>query len=155
FLGEHGDLGHGKAAYVVQMEMERILFAADSDCLDRQMYVNVSNSLGPIETVFLGMECVGAPLSWSCGPLFPKMPDQDKDQTRRYHGCNSNAALELLEAIGAKRIYNYAMGEEPWLEHLLGLRLSQDSTQIRESNKLLSETRNKGFLESSRLFGKC
>jgi L-ascorbate metabolism protein UlaG (beta-lactamase superfamily) len=154
FLGEHGDLAHGKSAYVVQIGSESILFAADSDCLDNRIYTNIRESLGPVETVFLGMECVGAPLTWSCGPLFPKKPKHDYDQTRRYHGCNSKAALELLETVGANRIYNYAMGEEPWVEFLLGLGLSQDSVQIKESNNLISETRDRGFIESRRLFGK-
>jgi len=154
FLGEHGDLAHGKSAYVVRAGGEQMLFAADSDCLDKNIYENIRKHLGPVETVFLGMECVGAPLSWSCGPLFPRKPQHNYDQTRRYHGCNSSAALDLLETVGAKRMYNYAMGEEPWIEFLLGLGLSPDSTQIHESNKLLARTRELGFIASERLSGK-
>src|SRR5262249_15565395 len=65
FLGEHGDLAHGKTAYVVCSGPVRILFGADSNCLDRKMYERVRNYTGPIDTVFLGVEPVGAPLSWS------------------------------------------------------------------------------------------
>ncbi len=154
FLGEHGDLAHAKTAYVIRTANEQILIGADSDCLDRQIYKNVCNSLGPIKTVFLGTESVGAPLSWICGPLFPQKINHRHEQSRRYHGCNSKTALELLETVGAQRIYNYAMGLEPWFEHLLGLGLSEDSPQIQESNKLLSEARNKGFLAAERLSGK-
>lgn len=155
FLGEHGDLGHGKSAYVIRLGETQMLFGADSDCLDERLYRHVRETLGPIGTVYLGMECVGAPLSWSCGPLFPKKPDRLHDQTRRYHGCDSKAALALLEALEAERVFNYAMGQEPWVEYLLGLGLSEDSTQIKESNRLLAKARGRGFLFAERLYGKA
>src|SRR5262249_17338629 len=37
FLGEHADLAHGKSAYVIRAGKERILFAADSNCLDTHL----------------------------------------------------------------------------------------------------------------------
>ncbi len=153
FLGEHADLAHGKVAYVVRAGDQQILFGADSNCLDERMYKNLREALGRIETVFLGMECVGAPLSWSCGPLFPAKPPHHIEHGRRYQGCDSKAALQILAAVGAKRIYNYAMGQEPWIEFLLGLGLQEDSQQIRESNALLTRTRAKNFLASERLYG--
>lgn len=153
FLGEHADLAHGKAAYVVRAGEHRLLFGADSNCLDQRLYKNLRKAIGRIETVFLGMECVGAPLSWSCGPLLPAKPPHHIEHTRRYQGCDSKAALEILEAVGANRIYNYAMGSEPWIEFLLGLGLQEDSQQIRESNALLTRTCAKNFLASERLYG--
>jgi L-ascorbate metabolism protein UlaG (beta-lactamase superfamily) len=153
FLGEHSDVAHGKAAYVIRAGREQVLFAADSACLDEYIYENLRRVLGRIETVFLGMECVGAPLSWHCGPLLLRAPRRDHDQSRRSHGCDSAAGLSLLETVGARRFYNYAMGQEPWLEHLLGLGLSADSTQIKESERLLAETRARGFLAAERLYG--
>ncbi len=154
FFGEHGDLSHSKSGYVIRAGAEQMLFAADSDCLDRGVYENIRKALGPIQTVFLGMECVGAPLTWSCGPLFPRKPSRAQDQTRRHHGSNANAGMQIMEAVGATRFYNYAMGMEPWLEHLLGLNLTMDSTQIRESNELLSRARSRGFFAAERLYGK-
>jgi L-ascorbate metabolism protein UlaG (beta-lactamase superfamily) len=153
FMGEHGDLAHSKTAYVVRAGTEQMLFAADSDCLDRRVYENVRKAIGPVETLFLGTESVGAPLSWICGPLFPKRIEHNLEQTRRYHGANARTALEMVEAIGAKRIYNYAMGMEPWLDHLLGLCLTEDSPQIEESNLLIRKARGRGLLVAERLFG--
>lgn len=153
FLGEHADLAHGKAAYVVRAGRQQILFGADSNCLDQRLYKNLRQALGRIETVFIGMECVGAPLSWSCGPLFPFKPPHHIEHGRRYQGCDSKAALEILETVGANRVYNYAMGQEPWVEFLLGLGLSEDSQQIRESNALLAQTRAKNFVAAERLYG--
>jgi hypothetical protein len=154
FLGEHGDLAHAKTAYVVRARDEQMLFAADSDFLESRIYQNVCKRLGSIRTVFLGTECVGAPLTWVCGSLFPKKPDYRDEQTRRFHGCDSKAAMSLLETVNAERIYNYAMGLEPWIAHLLGLALSYDSPQFKESEKLLAKARGRGMLWAERLFGK-
>lgn len=154
FLGEHGDLAHSKSGYVVRLGEQQILFGADSDCLDRQMYVNVREALGRIETVFLGTESVGAPLFWGCGPLFPIKQDRHYEQTRRYHGSNARAALEILETVGARRIYNYAMGMEPWVEHLLGLGLTEHDPQYIESEKLIRKAHGRGLVAAERLYGK-
>jgi hypothetical protein len=64
----------------------------------------------PIHTVFIGMECVGAPLSWSCGPFLPQEPAFHLDQSRRYKGADSARALTILKAIKADRLFIYAMG---------------------------------------------
>lgn len=154
FMGEHADLPHGKSAYVVRTGKQQTLFAADSDCLDPRMYEHVRRSLGAIETVFIGMECVGAPLSWSCGPFFPVKPNYNQEQSRRYKGSDSYRAQQILEAVGAHRLYIYAMGLEPWFEHLLGLAYSDDATQIKESSNLLKLAEEAGFETSERLFGK-
>jgi len=154
FLGEHADLPHSKSAYVVRTGAQRIMFGADSDCLDERMYENVRRSLGQIHTVFLGMECVGAPLTWSCGPFFPVKPDRACNQTRRYKGSDSARGQRILAAVEAQRIYIYAMGMEPWFEHLLGLAYSEDAEQLSQSSHLLNVAREAGFKAADRLFGK-
>jgi L-ascorbate metabolism protein UlaG (beta-lactamase superfamily) len=154
FLGEHADLPHSKTAFVVRAGSEQILFGADSDCLDRRMYEHLRRILGPVQTIFLGMECVGAPLSWSAGAFLPAKPERSQDQSRRFKGCDSSRALEILDALESERIFIYAMGMEPWLEHLLGLGYTEDSVQILESNKLLINTRDRGFAVTERLYGK-
>ena len=154
FMGEHADLPHSKSAYVIRTGKQRIMFAADSDCLDEQMYENVRRCLGTIHTVFLGMECVGAPLSWSCGPFFPVKPDRACDQSRRYKGSDSLRGQQMLAAVGAERLYIYAMGMEPWFEHLLGLAYDEDAVQLKESTNLLNIAREAGFKSAERLFGK-
>lgn len=154
FMGEHGDLPHSKVGYVVRTGARQIMFGADSDCLDECMYENVRRSLGSIHTVFLGMECVGASLSWGCGPFFPVKLDRTIDQTRRYKGADSLRGQKLLAAVEAERLYIYAMGMEPWLEHLLGLAYEEDALQLIESSNLLNVVREAGFKSAERLFGK-
>jgi L-ascorbate metabolism protein UlaG (beta-lactamase superfamily) len=154
FLGEHADLAHGKTAYVVRAGQEQILFAADSDCLDKQMYVHLRQAIGPINTVFIGMECVGAPLSWSCGPFLPAKPEHSINQSRRYKGSDSADALEILDAVGAERLYVYAMGLEPWFEHLLGLAYTEDAKQLKEAKLLLQKAPQLEINEHRLLNGK-
>lgn len=148
FLGEHSDLPHAKTAYVIEVKGQRMLFAADSDCLDPRLYQNLADILGPIQTVFLGLECVGAPMTWSCGPLFPTKPTLQQDQSRRQHGANAQRGLKMLQALKAQRLYVYAMGLEPWYEWLLGLAYTDDSQQILEMKTILSEARSAGLSDA-------
>ena len=152
FLGEHADLAHGKIGYVVRAGKEQVLFAADSNCLDRQMYENVRQVLGQVQTVFLGMECVGAPLSWMYGTFLPTKLSRNHDQSRRTKGCDAAAAMNLLDAVGGKRVYIYAMGREPWLQYSLGLGLAEDSVQVKESNRVITQARERGFIDARRPF---
>jgi L-ascorbate metabolism protein UlaG (beta-lactamase superfamily) len=154
FLGEHSDLAHGKTGYVICVGKRRLLIGADLDCLDRQVYENVRGCVGRIDTVFLGTESVGAPLSWINGPLLSKRPSREEEESRRQHGCDARRAMDIVEALGASRLYNYAMGLEPWLEHILGLRLNENSPQWLESEKLLAQARARGLWEAKRLHGK-
>lgn len=154
FLGEHSDLLHGKISYVVTAGRRQIMFGADSDCLDQEVYVRVKKHLGPIDTVFLGMESEGAPLSFGYGSLFPQKVRREYDEMRRQHGCDAERGLALLEAVGANRVYNYAMGLEPWTRYILGLELTPDSPQWKESEKLITRVRDSGNVTAKRLFGK-
>src|SRR5262245_41156388 len=154
FLVEHADLPHGKCGYIIRAGKACILFAADSNCLDKRLYEHLRKAVGPIETVFLGMECVGAPLSWLYGALVPAKLQHSLDQTRRTRGSDSRAAVALLEAVGANRAYIYAMGNEPWLQYGMGLGLPDGSVQVKEANKVLEIARGKGFRDAQRPFCK-
>lgn len=154
FLGEHSDMLYGKTGYVVRAGRRQILLAADSDCLEKEVYVRVRQHLGPVDTVFLGMESEGAPLSFGFGPLFPQKVRREYDETRRQHGCNAERGFELLNALGSTRIYNYAMGLEPWTRYILGLELTAESPQWQQSEKLISRIHTAGDSFAKRLFGR-
>jgi hypothetical protein len=155
FLGEHADLAHGKTGYVIRLGKRKLLIGADSDCLDKQIYENVRRCVGRVDTVFLGTESVGAPLSWTYGPLLPQRPSREEEESRRQHGCDARRAIDILEVLGANRFYNYGMGMEPWLEYILGLGLDKSSPQWLESEKLLAQAKTRRFLEAERLYGKA
>jgi hypothetical protein len=153
FLGEHNDLPFAKSAYLVCVGNQKLLFAADSNCLDQQMYRNLCAEYGAVDTVFLGMECIGAPLSWVYGALLQKLPDHKHCQARRSNGSNAEGALQLLDAVGASRVYVYAIGREPWLQYFMALEPEDDDVYMQEIAKLLCTCRDRDFLDARRLFG--
>jgi len=59
-----------------------------------------------------------------------------------------------MEELGARRFYSYGMGQEPWLDHILALGLSDDSPQVIEAEKLRMKARSRNFAAAERLFGK-
>jgi L-ascorbate metabolism protein UlaG (beta-lactamase superfamily) len=154
FLGEHNDLPFAKTGYLVKAGGKQMLFAADSNCLDKRMYENLCAQRGAVDVVFLGMECIGAPLSWVYGPLLPKLPDYRQCQSRRSKGSDAQGAMNLLEAVKSSQVYIYAIGREPWLQYFMALEPEDNDAYIQEINKLLKTCKNKGFLDAKRLYGK-
>lgn len=154
FLGEHNDLPFAKTGYLIRAGNKQILFAADSNCLDKRMYENLCRDHGDVNVVFLGMECIGAPLSWVYGPLLPKLPDYKQCQSRRSKGSDSVAAMNLLEAVNSNQVYIYAIGREPWLQYFMALEPEEDDLYMQEINKLLESCKTKGFTDARRLYGR-
>ena len=154
FLGEHHDLMiRTKLAYLVKVNNKKIYFAADSANLDEYMYKHIHEITSDIDYLFLGMECHGAPISWFYGPLFSRKLDRDKNYSRPGSGSDFEQAIKIVAALKAKNVCIYAMGMEPWLSYVLGLAYTENSVQIKESNKLLERCAELG-LAAERLFGK-
>jgi L-ascorbate metabolism protein UlaG (beta-lactamase superfamily) len=153
FLGEHNDLAGAKSAYLVEAAGRSLLFAADSNCLDPAVYDRIRDVTGRIETLFVGMECVGAPLSWVYGPLLPVKTEHKHSQQRRSNGCNAANALKLAQALDCARAYVYAVGREPWIKHLLALDPSEHDVYMSEIKTFIEGLRSRG-VEAKRLFGK-
>ncbi len=152
FFGEHADLDiRSKMAHFIELEGRRFLCAADSRNIEPRLYQHLRDWLGPIDTVFLGMECEGGPLSWLYGPLLTEPIDRQRDQVRRLNGSDSALGMDLLEKLGARNVYIYAMGMEPWYSHIMGLAYTDQSPQIVESNKLIELCRQRD-LSCERLF---
>lgn len=153
FMGEHADLEiRGKGAWLVRAGKWTSVFAADSDLLEPRLYDRVAAAVGPVDMLFLGMECVGAPLSWGYGPLFTAPINRKIDQSRRQNGAGFEAARAMVERLKPKRLMLYAMGQEPWLGHVMALRYDETSPQIVESNKMLEWCKAQG-LEAVRPYG--
>ena len=92
-------------------------------------------------------------LTWLYGPLMPEPIARDKDRSRRLAGCDFDRATEVVERFRPRQVYVYAMGLEPWLNHIMGMNQTEESRPIRESNRLVSACREKGII-AERLFGK-
>jgi L-ascorbate metabolism protein UlaG (beta-lactamase superfamily) len=150
FMGEHNDLPiQSKNAYMVRLGPKAILSIADSCNLDPRLYEHVMKVTGEADILFLGMECEGAPPSWVYGPLFPKPIPREIDRSRRARGCNFDEAAALIDRLRFQEVYVYAMGQEPWLNHILDNEFSETSPSLLQSRKLIEHCQGKGLAAES------
>jgi hypothetical protein len=153
FLGEHADLNiRTKIAYLISLEDNTMVCAADSNNIDPHLYRNLQEFVGAVDVFFVGMECDGAPLSWLYGPLLTRPMPRKADQSRRFDGSNFEKAIDIVDCLRPRQVYVYAMGQEPWLTYLTSIQYTDESRPIVESNKLVQECRNRG-LTAERLYG--
>lgn len=153
FLGEHADLNiQSKLAYLVEYRGHRLAFAADSCNVEPELYRHIRRQVGKIDTLFLGMECDGAPLSWLYGPLIVQRLERSQNESRRLSGSNYLQAREIIDAVGCTSVFIYAMGQEPWLRYIMSLVYTPESNPIVQSNLILDECRSRGIV-AERLFG--
>src|SRR6266436_2262177 len=153
FLGEHGDLNVlTKSAYLLRTGKHRLMFAADSCNISPEVYRHVHQDLGDVDALFVGMECDGAPMSWIYGPLLTQKIERQKDHSRRLAGSNYERALGIVEQFSCKDVYVYAMGQEPWLNHVMSIKYTDKSNPIIHSNRLMETCHSRG-ITAERLFG--
>lgn len=153
FLGEHCDLNvRTKAAYLVRLGKQQMLFAADSCNIETRLYQHLHAITGDVDVLFLGMECDGGPLSWLYGPLLTRPMNRAMDHSRRLAGSNFERARDIVETLGCSEVYVYAMGQEPWLNYIMSLKYTEASNPIIASNKLIEFCREHA-ITAERLFG--
>jgi hypothetical protein len=155
FSGEHSDLDvHSKHCALLQVQGRRIGVFVDSDAIDIDVYMRLLPRLQNIDLMFIGMECFGAPLSWLYGPLIPGPLSRKNDNSRRLSGANADAARRLTAALRPSQAYVYAMGQEPWMRHLMGLQYSEDSIQLSESSAFVTWCHENGIAAEHLHFSK-
>jgi len=153
FLGEHGDLNVlTKSAYLLRVDNNSLLFAADSCNVDSKMYEHIHQQVGDVEVFFVGMECDGAPVSWIYGPLLTQKLDRAKDHSRRLAGSNCQRVQSMVDQFHPKEVYVYAMGQEPWLNYISSIKYTEKSNPIIQSDQLMQACRSQG-ITTERLFG--
>lgn len=153
FFGEHGDLAvASKLAYLVRIGSEQILVAADSCNIEPRLYRHLHDLFGDVRTLFVGMECNGAPMSWLYGPLMLQRTERAIDESRRLNGSDYEKAIDIVNTFNCRDVYVYAMGQEPWLNYVMSIKYTEQSRPIVESNRLIAECRARG-ITSERLFG--
>ena len=59
--------------------------------------------------------------------------------------------MEALKEVDARRVFVYAMGQEPWMNFVMGLKYEPESIQLIESNRFI-ERCQQGGIEAERLF---
>lgn len=152
FLGEHGDLDiRGRIAHMMNLRNRSILCAADTCNIDDRLYERLAKVIGRVDTLFIGMEASGAPVSYLYGPLYSNPIDRKLDQTRRLCGSNFERGIRLVERYRCEEAYVYALGQEPWLNYFMAVNYDLNAVPIVESDKFVSECRRRG-IASERLF---
>jgi L-ascorbate metabolism protein UlaG (beta-lactamase superfamily) len=146
FLGEHADLDiRTKTGYLLQLAERSVYVAADSCNIEPRMYQALREAVGPIDVVFLGMECDGAPLTWLYGPLLFHPISRRMDRSRCFNGSNFEQAAALVEELAPKQVFIYAMGLEPWLVYLTSLAYAKDALPMLESDRLVAYCHARGI----------
>jgi len=152
FIGEHGDLRiHTKSCFHLDVGGRGMAFAADATNINPGMYERVTAMLGTIDTLFIGMECVGAPVSWMYGAFFTHRLQRKLDQSRRLKGSNYEQALDIVRAMGPSEVFVYALGQEPWLGAVMCIEYDESHPAMTESSKLIEQLTSEG-LRSKRLY---
>jgi hypothetical protein len=152
-MGEHADLNiRSKLAYLMRLGDQKLMFAADSCNVEPALYMHLQREIGDVRTLFVGMECDGAPLSWLYGPLLSRRMERAQDESRRLSGSNYCQAMEIIKLLNCKEVFVYAMGQEPWLNYIMSIKYTSESHPLVQSNKLIATCREQGLL-AERLFG--
>ena len=133
FNSEHGDLPiAAKSTYLLKVDGRSVYVGADTRPADPVLLEMLKAEHGPADHVFLGMECAGAPMTWVYGPLFGRPVPRSMATSRRLSGSNAADAMAAVEALGARHAYVYAMGEEPWLQHVMATNYDESSYQMKQ-----------------------
>ncbi len=138
FFGEHADLDIcAKQCVYVSVEGRSILFFADSNVPAGACMGRLREHVGKVDSLFIGMECHGAPLTWMYGPYLTRPVARRHDEARRLSGSNAAAAWRVIQGFDCSRAYVYAMGLEPWMRQLTGLSYTDASVQMTEARHFI------------------
>jgi L-ascorbate metabolism protein UlaG (beta-lactamase superfamily) len=138
FLGEHSDLQiRAKSTYAVRLAGRTVFVDADSSGIEPMLYRQVFDAVGRCDIAFLGMECDGAPLTWLYGALFTQPVSRKMSVTRKLSGSNAAQAMGIVEQLHCDEAYVYAMGEEPWLQHVMATSYTPESYQLKQVEEFL------------------
>jgi L-ascorbate metabolism protein UlaG (beta-lactamase superfamily) len=152
FAGEHCDLNiYSKHAILLAIKGRKFMFLVDSDGRDAVLYRRLMRRISSVDALFLGMECDGAPLTWLYEALLTKPISRKNNESRRLCGANSERAWNVWQQVKAPHVFVYAMGQEPWLRHIMGLEYAADSIQLKESDKFVELCTQAGA-KAERLF---
>lgn len=146
FLGEHSDLRiDSKTGYAIRLQGSTVVLASDSRNVEPEVYRRIAPHVGPVDALFIGMECDGAPMTWLYGPLLTTRVEHAHDASRTLSGSNAAMVESVLDFLKPGRVFIYAMGQEPWLNHVMCLRYDQHSPPIVESNAIMKRCRELGI----------
>jgi L-ascorbate metabolism protein UlaG (beta-lactamase superfamily) len=145
FLGEHCDLDiRAKTTYLISLAGRGVFVGADTSGLEPEVYGRIREAVGRTDVAFIGMECDGAPLTWLYSPLFTQPVPRKMSITRKLSGSDASQALGIVERLGAREAYVYAMGQEDWVQHVMATSYTPESYQLQQVARFLADCRDRG-----------
>ena len=72
--------------------------------------------------------------------------------SRTLSGSNAEQAAAIMTELGAGEAYVYAMGEEPWLGHVMATTYNEDTYQIKQIEEFLTWCEDRG-IKAGHLYG--
>ncbi|GAA2637763.1 MBL fold metallo-hydrolase [Actinomadura fulvescens] len=153
FLGEHCDLDiRAKSTYWVELAGKKVFVGADSSGIAPLLYRYIKGHLGTADIAFLGMECDGAPLTWLYQALLTVPVTKKMSDSRKLSGSNAEQAAAIMTELGAKEAYVYAMGEEPWLGHVMATTYNEDTYQLKQIDEFMTWCKDRS-IPAGHLYG--
>lgn len=145
FFGEHCDLDiRAKSSYWVHIAGKGVFVGADTSGLESELYGRIRDAVDTTDIAFIGMECDGAPLTWLYSSLFTQPVPRKMAITRKLSGSNAAQATGILEQLGAREAYVYAMGQEDWLQHVMATSYTPESYQLLQVAEFLDTCKQRG-----------
>jgi L-ascorbate metabolism protein UlaG (beta-lactamase superfamily) len=145
FFGEHCDLDiRAKSSYWVHLAGKGIFIGADTSGLESELYARIRQHVGLTDLAFIGMECDGAPLTWLYSSLFTQPVPRKMAVTRKLSGSNAEQATGIVDQLGAREAYVYAMGQEDWLQHVMATSYTPQSFQLLQVAEFLDNCKQRG-----------
>ncbi len=155
FTGEHADLNiYSKHTVFLSLKGRKFLFLVDSDGRDTALYERLLPYVGAVDALFIGMECHGAPLTWLYEPLLNKPLTRRNNESRRLSGADCERAWRIVSTLKPARVYVYAMGQEPWMQYIMGLQYEPTSIQLVESTRFIERCSETGLVAERLVSGR-
>lgn len=146
FTGEHADLAiSAKTTWGVRLDDRSVFLGADTRVPTPEMFRSVPDLIGAPDLLLIGMECDGAPLTWLYGPLLAADVSRPMSKSRTLSGADAAQARELVEVLKPSRVSIYAMGFEPYLDHIMALNYEPDALQLQETERFGEHCREAGI----------
>lgn len=144
FFGEHCDLDiRAKASYWIDIAGRGVFVGADTSGIEPELYGRMRSGVGATDMAFIGMECDGAPLTWLYSSLFTQPVPRKMAITRKLSGSNAVQATGIVDQLGAREAYVYAMGQEDWLQHVMATSYTPESYQLQQVAEFLEQCRQR------------
>ena len=99
-----------------------------------------------MEVLFLGMECDRCAYELDLRALLTQKLERARITPAGLPARTTSGRMHLVELFGCKEVYVYAMGQEPWLNHVMKIKYTEESNPIVQSNRLIETCHERGIV---------